>query len=207
MMKNVRCGKAILVAAIMLLCWSADARNVGAAKFNRVMDIGKQAPAWKDLRGTDGKLHSLSDLKKAKAVVVVFTCNHCPVAQAYENRLIKLAQECRKKGVETVAISVSRYEADNFESMKKRATDKKYPFHYLQDTSQKSGKDYGALWTPNVFLLDSKRRIAYMGGLDDSMYPEKVQKRFLQDAIDAVLEGNTVEIGETKPVGCQIDYN
>jgi peroxiredoxin len=206
-MKNVRCGKAIFVAASMLLCLSADASNVVAAKFNRVMDIGKQAPAWKDLRGTDGKSHSLSDLKNAKAVIVVFTCNHCPVAQAYEKRLIKLALESRKKGVEMVAISVSRYEADNFESMKKRAAEKKYPFKYLQDTSQKTGKEYGALWTPNVFLLDSKRRIAYMGGLDDSMYPEKVQKRFLQDAIDAVLKGNTVEISETKPVGCQIEYD
>lgn len=206
-MKNVHCGKVILVVASMLLCLSTNVDSLGAAKFNRVLDIGKQAPAWKDLRGTDGKSHSLSDLKKAKAVIVVFTCNHCPVAQAYENRLIKLAEESRKKGVETVAISVSRYEADNFESMKKRSTEKKYPFDYLQDASQKTAKNYGALGTPHVFLLDSKRRVAYMGRVDDSMYPEKVQKRFLQDAIDAVLKGDAVEIGETKPVGCPIDYD
>jgi peroxiredoxin len=180
--------------------------EVSAAKFNRVLDIGKQAPAWKSLRGVDGKTHSLDDLKKSKAVVVVFTCNHCPVAQAYEKRLIKLASETRKQGVEFVAISVSRYEADNLEAMKNRSAEHKYSFVYLQDPTQKIGKKYGALWTPSVFLLDSNRRVVYMGSVDDSMYPEKVERQFLKDAIEAVLTGMPVEIGESKPVGCPIEY-
>lgn len=185
---------------------SAGSTETVAAKFNRVMDIGKPAPAWKELPGVDGKEHSLDDLKKAKAVVVVFTCNHCPVAQSYEERLIKLAKESRKKGVELVAISVSRYEADSLEAMKKRSAEMKYPFAYLHDSTQMIGKKYGALWTPSVFLLDGKRRVVYMGGVDDSMYAEKAERRFLKDAIDAVLAGKPVEITETKPVGCPIDY-
>lgn len=193
------------VVAAVLVC--AVSSELVAAKFNRVMDIGKPAPVWKNLPGVDGKMHSLGELEKAKAVVVVFTCNHCPVAQAYEQRLIKLANERSKHGVEFVAISVSSYEADNLEAMKKRSADRKFPFAYLQDPTQQIGKKYGALWTPSIFLLDAKRRVVYMGGVDDSMYPEKVERRFLKDAIDAVLAGKTVDVEETKPVGCPIDYN
>lgn len=192
------------VVAVVLVC--AVSTELVAAKFNRVMDIGKPAPVWKNLQGVDGKLHSLDELKKAKAVVVVFTCNHCPVAQAYEQRLIKLANERIKQNVKFVAISVSSYEADNLEAMKKRSTDRKFPFAYLQDPTQQTGKNYGALWTPSIFLLDAKRRVVYMGGVDDSMYPEKVERRFLKDAIDAVLAGKTVDIEETKPIGCPIEY-
>jgi len=194
-----------LVVLSSIVCSSALTETM-AAKFNRVMDIGKQAPAWKELRGVDNKKHSLSDLKNAKAIVVVFTCNHCPVAQSYEKRLIKLANEYSKKAVKLVVVSVSRYEADSLEAMKKRSQELKYPFAYLQDPTQKMGKHYGALWTPSVFLLDGKRRIVYMGGIDDSMYADKVERRYLKDAIDALLAGKPVEITETKPVGCPIDY-
>lgn len=203
---NARWLKTIFAGSTLLLWMMSVASLVEAARFNRVLDIGKPAPAWKELRGTDGKLHSLADLSKAKAVVVVFTCNHCPVAQAYQERLIELTKNIRKRGVETVAISVSHYEADNFESMKQRAREKKYPFAYLHDPTQKTGEAYGALWTPQVFLLDDQRRVVYMGSIDDSMYPEKVRTQFLHNAVDAVLQGKSIEITETKPVGCPIDY-
>ncbi|MDA1162779.1 MAG: thioredoxin family protein [Planctomycetota bacterium] len=202
-----RCLKVALLTFTMLLCLSVNATGARAAKFNRILDIGAKAPEWKDLRGTDGRSHSLADHKEAKAIVVVFTCNHCPVAQAYEERLITLAKRNKKEGVTTIAISVSRYEADDFESMKKRAKDRKYPFAYLQDTSQKTGQDYGALATPQVFLLDRDRRVAYMGSIDDSMHPGKVTERFLQQAIDAVLINKPVEVEETKPIGCPIFYD
>lgn len=203
---TVRCIQWIVTTSILLLCLSMLERDAVAAKFNRMLDIGSKAPAWKNLRGTDDNVHSLSDLDQAKAIVVVFTCNHCPVAQAYQKRLIELANHYRKSGVAMVAISVSRYEADNFESMKKRSAEMKYPFHYLQDPTQRIGKVYGALWTPQVFLLDRKRQVVYMGAIDDSLHPEKVQKRYLRDAIDAVVSEKPVEIEETKPVGCPIDY-
>lgn len=196
----------IVITSVLLLCVSVLERDAVAAKFNRVLDIGAKAPTWKNLRGTDGKVHSLSDLDKAKAIVVVFTCNHCPVAQSYQKRLIDLANRYRKSGVAMVAISVSRYEADDFKSMKKRSAEMKYPFAYLQDKTQRIGKEYGALWTPQVFLLDRKRHVVYMGAIDDSLHPEKVQDRYLQDAINAVISEKPVEIEETKPVGCPIEY-
>ena len=180
---------------------------VEPAKFNRKVDVGDKGPLWKELQGTDGKRHSLSDLKKAKAVVVVFTCNHCPVAKAYEERLIQLARDFQKRDVVTVAISVSLIEADSLDAMKKRAAEKKYPFAYLQDPDQKTGQSYGSFCTPSVFLLDGDRRIAYMGKIDNSLYADRVEERFLRDAIVAVLKGEKPEITETKPIGCPIEYD
>ena len=194
------------VAVFAVLALLLDVRGVDAAKFNREVDIGDKAPAWKDLEGTDGKRHSLAELKKAKAVVVVFTCNHCPVAKAYEERLIEFTKTYEKRGVATVAISVSLYEADNLEAMTRRAKEKKYPFVYLYAPKQKIGAAFGAPCTPSVFLLDADRKIAYMGKFDDSMYVDRVEERFLQDAVEAVLDGKEPEITETKPIGCPIDY-
>jgi peroxiredoxin len=177
-----------------------------AAKFNRVLDIGSQAPAWNNLPGTDGQRHALADLKSADVVVVVFFCNHCPVAKAYEKRLLELAEATKKQSVRMVLISVSRYEADRLEEMKNRATDRKYPFPYLQDVSQKLGLKYGAYVTPQVFVLDHERTIAYMGAIDDSMDPAEVTQHYLKDAISAVLGKRQLEVEETRPVGCHIEF-
>ncbi len=193
----------VCVAAVFCLVASGIAT---AAKFNRVVEIGQKAPDWKQLVGVDGKKHSLEDYKKAKALVVVFTCNHCPYARMYEERLIRLADANRKRGVDVVAISVSLAEIDNLPAMKKRATEMKYPFHYLHDPSQKVAKRFGALATPQVFLLNSRRQIAYMGKIDDSPDPDDVMERFLSDAIEAVLAGKAPEVVETKAVGCPIAY-
>lgn len=178
-----------------------------AAKFNRKVNIGDKAPVWKGLAGTDGKRHGLTDLKKAKAVVVVFTCNHCPIAKEYEQRVIALAGAVQKRGVVVVAISVSLIEADNLDAMKQRARAKKYPFAYLHDPDQKTGKEYGAYCTPSVFLLDADRRIAYMGKIDDNMYADRVEERFLRAAIEALLSGEKPEVAETRPFGCPIEYD
>jgi peroxiredoxin len=206
LMKNsmTACATVGLVAAIL----GGPAHSLAeAAKFNREVDIGDKAPQWKNLEGTDGKRHSLAGLKKAKAVIVVFTCNHCPVAKAYEERLIKLARDFQKRDVVTVAISVSLVGADSLDAMKKRAAEKKYPFAYLHDPDQKTGHSYGSYCTPSVFLLDGDRRIAYMGKIDDSMYADRVEERFLRDAITALLSGRKPEITETKPFGCPIEYD
>lgn len=177
-----------------------------AAKFNRVLDIGKKAPEWKELEGVDGKKHSFGELKKAKAVVVVFTCNHCPVAKSYEKRLMALTKNYKEKGVRVVAISVSLYQSDLLDEMKKRAKEKKYNFAYLHDPSQKIGEAYGVLRTPTVFLLDQDRKVAYMGAIDDSMYEERVSESFLKDGIEAVLARKEIEVTETKPSGCPVAY-
>lgn len=171
-----------------------------------VPKIGDKAPDWSGIIGVDGKEHKLADYKKVKAVVVVFTCNHCPVAVAYEDRLIALQKDYKKKGVQLVAVNVNNIPADRLEPMKVRAREKKFNFPYLYDSSQKSGKDYGAVKTPHVFLLDKDRKLAYVGAIDDSMKTDKVKTHYLRDALDAVLAGKPVEKPETNAVGCGIKY-
>lgn len=168
--------------------------------------IGDKGPAWKNLAGTDDKQHSLKDLKKSKAIAIVFTCNTCPVVVAYEDRLIKLANDYKDKGVTIVAINVNKGPRNNLEAMKQRAEEKGFPFAYLFDPSQQIARDYAATCTPHVFLLDGKRKIAYMGAIDDNMNADAVKQHHLQDAIDAVLAGKTPTVAKTKQVGCGIAY-
>lgn len=183
-----------------------SASSLSAAKFNKVLDIGKPAPAWKGLEGVDGKRHGLDDLKDSKLVVVVFASNHCPVVKTYERRLIRFVDDYRDKGVEFVAISVSKQSSDQLPQMKARASDSGFNFPYLIDPGQKVGKDYGATHTPHVFVLDQQRRIAYMGKIDDHLDESKVTERFLRDAVDALLAGKQPEVAETRQVGCDIEY-
>lgn len=180
--------------------------SLSAAKFNKVLDIGKPAPAWSELLGVDDKRHGLADLKDAKLVVVVFACNHCPVVKTYERRLIRFVDDYRDKGVEFVAISVSRQASDQLPQMKSRASDSGFNFPYLIDPSQKIAKAYGATCTPHIFVLDQQRRIAYMGKIDDHLDESKVTERFLRDAVDALLAGKQPEVTETRQVGCDIEY-
>lgn len=191
-----------LVGVAVLL----SASSLSAAKFNKVLDIGKPAPVWSELHGVDGKRHSLGDLKEAKLVVVVFACNHCPVVKTYERRLIRFVDDYRDKGVEFVAISVSRQASDQLPQMKTRASDSGFNFPYLIDPSQKIAKNYGATHTPHVFVLDPQRRIAYMGKIDDHLDESKVTERFLRDAVDALLAGKSPDVAETRQVGCDIEY-
>ena len=194
---------AILVVGLAALF---SAASLPAAKFNKVLDIGKPAPAWKELLGVDDKRHSLDDLKDAKLVVVVFACNHCPVVKTYERRLIRFVDDYRDKRVEFVAISVSRQPSDQLPQMKTRASDSGFNFPYLIDPTQKIARAYGATCTPHVFVLDQQRRVAYMGKIDDHLDESKVGERFLRDAVDALLSGKQPEVTETRQVGCDIEF-
>ena len=191
---------AVLVAALL------SAGALSAAKFNKVLDIGKPAPVWKELLGVDEKRHGLDDLKDAKLVVIVFACNHCPVVKAYERRLIRFVDDYRDKGVDFVAISVSRQPSDQLPQMKTRASDSGFNFPYLIDPTQKIARAYGATCTPHVFVLDQQRRVAYMGKIDDHLDESKVGERFLRDAVDALLAGKQPEVAETRQVGCDIEF-
>lgn len=199
---RIRCLAVLTVGLAGLF----SAASLSAAKFNKVLDIGKPAPAWRDLLGVDDKRHGLDDLKAARLVVVVFACNHCPVVKAYERRLIRFVDEYRDKGVEFVAISVSRQPSDQMPQMKMRASDSGFNFPYLIDPTQKIARAYGATCTPHVFVLDQQRRVAYMGKIDDHLDESKVSERFLRDAVDALLAGKQPEVGETRQVGCDIEY-
>lgn len=170
------------------------------------VDVGGQAPKWSGLAGVDGKSHSLSDYGKSKALVVVFTCNHCPVAKAYEDRLIELQKDYGPKGVQLIAINVNNLPADRLDAMKERAKEKGFNFPYLYDPSQAIGHKFGAKVTPHVFVLDQKRKVAYVGAIDDSQAVSKVEARFVRDALDAILAGRQPAKAETKAFGCGIKY-
>lgn len=183
-------------------------------------EIGQKAPGFSSLVGVDGKEHGLADYAEAKAVVVVFTCNHCPVAKAYEDRLIALQGDYQAKGVQVVAInsnSPKKVPQDSLEKMKERAageglgdwrkTDEPFNYPYLVDATQEVAKAYGATCTPHVFVLDKNRNVAYTGAVDDSMSPDKVKQHFLRDALDAILGGKQPEKAVTKQFGCGIKWD
>ncbi len=190
---------AAAAAAIILVaggCYAAESK----------LKIGDAAPDWSGIVGVDDQKHALADYKEAKLVVLVFTCNHCPVAQAYQERLIALQKDLQPKGVQLVAVNVNNFEADRLEAMKKRATEKGFNFPYLYDATQKIGRQYGALVTPHVFLLDKDRKIAYIGPVDDQKKVDKVKIHYLRDAIDALLAGKTPPQSVATPFGCNIKY-
>jgi thiol-disulfide isomerase/thioredoxin len=195
---------AALLAFSIAPTFAADVAS--PAQDSKKFAVGDPAPEWKDLIGVDDQKHSHKELTDAKAVVVVFTCNHCPVAQAYEDRMIELAADYKSKGVELVAINVNNLEGDKLPAMKTRAEEKGYKFDYLYDPSQEIGRKFGATVTPHAFLFDADHKLAYVGAIDDNMEVGKVEKHYLRDAIDAILAGGKPEMASTKPVGCGIQY-
>lgn len=176
------------------------------SKFNRKVEAGQAAPDFGPCEGVDGTKKSLGDYAKSPLLLVVFTSNHCPVAEAYEDRIKQFAATYGPKGIKVVAVSCSLAPQDDLPSMKARAAERKFGFDYVFDGTQASGRAYGATVTPQVFLLDKERKIAYMGAVDDSMNPSKVRRHYLQDAADAVLAGKVPEVRETLQFGCRIEY-
>lgn len=194
-----------LAAAGLLLAAAAPAP---AGKFNKVLSVGDPAPAWENLEGTDGKKHSLADLKDKDAVVVVFTCNSCPVAVGYEDRVLAFAHKHAGPGskVGVVAINVNTIKEDSLPEMAKRAAKKKFPFPYLFDPSQEIARKYGANYTPEFFVLDRARKVAYMGAMDDKSPPADAGANFLEAAVAAALDGKPAP-AESLARGCKIRFN
>lgn len=179
-----------------------------AGKFNTKLNIGDAAPVWTNLPGVDGKTHSLSDLKDKDVIVVAFICNDCAVSEVYEDRLIDFTKQFAgpSSKVGFVAISCSVEEGDRLPKMKERARDKGFNFPYLHDESQNVGRAYGATVTPEFFVLDKNRKIAYMGAMDDSNRTERVKEKYLEKALAAVLKGEKLTLTETSPRGCSLEY-
>jgi peroxiredoxin len=180
----------------------------GAGKFNKKLNIGDAAPTWEKLEATDGKKYSFADWKDQDVLVVVFTCNSCIVAENYEDRLIAFAAECSKPGskVGFVAINVNTGKADALPAMKERAEKKKFGFTYLYDPSQKTALAYGAMFTPECFVLNKDRKVVYMGAFDDKIASPTMH--YLPDATKAALEGKAIPTTETSAAaGCKIKLN
>jgi peroxiredoxin len=194
-----------LVAFVIVLVLSG---LVPAGEFNKKLSAGDPAPGWAELPGVDGKLHALADLKDKQAVVLVFTCNSCPVAVAYEDRIIAFAKQHTSSGapVAVVAVNVNTVEADRLPKMQERAKEKGFTFPYLYDETQKIARDYGATTTPEFFVLDKDRKVIYMGAMDDAGPPAAATKHFLEDAVTAALKGDKPTVAETLPRGCMIRH-
>ncbi|MDG2222568.1 MAG: thioredoxin family protein [Rubripirellula sp.] len=177
-----------------------------AGEYNRVLSIGDPAPAWKELTAADGSKSSLIDLKSKSVIVVVFTCNTCPYSVDAEDRMIALQKAYQDRNVSLVAINVNKVEADLLPAMKQRAEEKKFTFSYLHDPTQQIAKQYGAVYTPEFYVLDQQRRVVYMGSLDDSPEGRNVAMRYVELAIEAALAGQKPQISETIPIGCRVRY-
>ena len=193
-----------MIRDLLIVSLFVSASVTDAGEYNPVLNIGDPAPAWKDLPGIDGKSHSLSDLKQSKAIVLVFTCNSCPYAVDYEARIIALTKQFAARDVAIVAVNVNNVPEDSFDEMKSRAKSRGFNFVYLHDESQQIARDYGATYTPEFFVLDQQRKIAYMGALDDSPAADKVQEQFVVKALTALLDGQQPKVTETVAIGCRI---
>ncbi|MFN0118010.1 MAG: thioredoxin family protein [Elusimicrobiota bacterium] len=174
------------------------------------MQHGQLAPEFKDLKGVDGKKHALSDYVSKKVLVIIFSCNHCPYVQAYEDRIIDLQKEFKDKEVQFIAINSNddqHYPDDSFENMVKRAKEKNFNFDYLRDESQEVAKAYKASHTPHIYLFDEKRYLAYTGKVDDNWQnPSQVKDQYLKQAIVSLLHGKEPSPYETFAIGCSIKW-
>ncbi len=185
----------------------------------KTLEIGSKAPDF-SLLGVDGKMYSLKDFDKAPVLVIIFSCNHCPTAQAYEDRIIALANDYKSKGVDLVMISPNSVKTlnyselgytdmgDSYEEMKLRAADKRFTFPYLSDgDEQKSALAYGPVATPHCFVFDRNRILRYAGRIDGSEKPGTGKGEDIRNAIDTVLAGTSVKNPVTKVFGCSVKWS
>jgi peroxiredoxin len=163
------------------------------------------------LKNTDGKMVALKDYKNAKGFIVVFTCNHCPYAKAYEDRIIALDKKYSSQGYPVIAINPNNPATtpdDSYAKMQERAKEKGFTFPYLFDDGQKIYPQYGATKTPHVYVLQKSGKgnvVKYIGAIDDNHEDEaKVTKKYVEDAVNALLKGKDPVVTETKAVGCSI---
>jgi peroxiredoxin len=210
----------VVSIGVMVVASSTVLASAAAPEPIKTLGIGVKAPDFA-LPGVDGRAHRLSEYSQAKVLVVVFTCNHCPTAQAYEGRIAKLSADYKDKGVVLVAISPNDPRAvrldelgytdvsDSLADMKVRAKDRDFKFQYLYDgDKQEVSKAYGPVATPHVFVFDADRKLRYAGRVDDNERdPNAVKSHDARNAIEAVLAGKPVPVETTKAFGCSIKWS
>lgn len=203
-----------ILTVILLSCFTASGQESHPQP--KTLEIGSLAPDFK-LKGIDDKIYSLSDFAKSKVLVIVFSCNHCPTAQAYQDRLNSIYDKFAPKGVSLLVISSNSMKSlnlweqgwsdldDSFEAMKIRAKDKGFKFPYLYDgDDQKTAIAYGPEATPHAYVFDKNRKLQYVGCIDPSMENGKAET--LSNAIDAVLTDRKIEKPVTKVFGCSTKW-
>jgi len=166
------------------------------------LSIGDKADDFA-LENVDGKTISLDSYENPKGYIVIFTCNNCPYAQAYQSRIAALHNEYVNKGFPVIAINTSDYK----EEIIARAKKENYQFPYLNDATQEVSKSYGAVKTPHVYILKKDKTVAYIGAIDNNYKDgEAADKHYVKDAVNALLENREVKISTTKAIGCSIKW-
>jgi peroxiredoxin len=179
-----------------------------AQRPEKLLQLGEMAPAWEALPDVEQKPHALLDYAPHDVLVVVFTCNSCPYAVEYEDRLIAFAkQQCGPgKPVALIAINANQVPEDAPEKMKQRAQQKGFPFPYLYDATQQVARNHGALYTPECFVFNKERKLVYRGAFDDSPNAAEVKTHYVASAVQATLAGKQPEPAETAAIGCAVRY-
>jgi len=179
------------------------------------LSIGSTIPPFKDLPGIDGKIYGVNDFTSSRVLVVVFSCNHCPYVQAYEDRMKEFQSVYGLQGVRLIAINSNEtvnYPEDNFDEMVKRARSRGFNFPYLRDEHQSVADAFGATHTPEFFVFAPKAGtrdfvLQYRGKMDDNyQQPAAVKRRYLQEAVESILAGRSVVEAETHSIGCTIKW-
>ena len=196
---------AMFFAAGTIFSQAKTKKAVSAAKKGyQVGDVAKDF----NLKNIDDSMVSLESIKDVDGYIVIFTCNHCPVSVAYEDRIIELHNKFAPQGYPVVAINPNDPDlepGDSFEAMKDRAAEKDFPFVYLFDDGQKVYPEFGATRTPHVFLLDKNLVVKYIGAIDDNRYDVKaVKNTYLEDALMAMKNGKNPDPSFTRAMGCSI---
>jgi peroxiredoxin len=194
---------------LSLVAVAAIAIPALAGKYNKVVSVGDKAPTFSGLPAIQNGEQvsvSLPDIKE-DVVVVVFLANHCPVVQAYEDRIIEFTNDYKNKNVKVVGIAVSQQSMDKLPGIKDYMKEHKSNYVYAYDETQATGRAYGATNTPQFFVLDKERKIRYTGALDDNQREDRATKQYLRDAVNALLKGESPVVDETQPKGCGIQYN
>lgn len=177
----------------------------------KALELGAKVPlADQRMKNVDGHEIAIADVHGAKGTLVVFTCNACPWAKRWEERIVKLGNEYAGRGVGVIAINSNdpaKVSDDGYEQMRDRAKEKGFSFPYVVDATSDVARAFGATRTPEAFLFDAAGKLVYHGTIDDNADdPDKVQAHYLKDALDAVVGGREVAVKETKALGCGIKF-
>ncbi|KFF14242.1 thioredoxin family protein [Chryseobacterium soli] len=213
-MKNLKILLAAFIFALGLLSFTTvgHGKNVSHGNTNTAKgyEIGDVATDFK-LKNVDGKMVSLSDFKTAKGFIVIFTCNHCPYAKKYEDRIMELDKKYKEQGYPVIAINPNDpniQAEDGYQEMIERAAQRGFTFPYLVDEGQKVYPQYGATKTPHVFVLqkeNGKNIVKYIGAIDNNYEnPNDVSEYYVQDAVNALIEGKPVKMTKTVAIGCTV---
>lgn len=200
--------KKLGVMALVLIASVACAQEPSAGGAQEQLAVGAKAPAFSLVNAVDGQTVSMKP-DDGNLKVVVFTCNSCPFAKAFEPRIIELANKFAQKGVKLYAVNPNddaKYAEETLANMKARAEDRNYRFPYLKDGDSKVARAYGARVTPHVFVVDGQGVVRYRGYVDDSAKPEERKTTGLSDAIGALTNGREVANADTRAFGCTIKW-